>query len=339
MTAHARFKKAAGTPAGITTIFRALIAVMILLAPAGAHAGALYLSEVSLRAGYHAFSMSDSWRGSYGKAMKEDLFFRDESFSPDNDHVYYSDNVNAHVGSAGGGSPLITVEYMMGIKPESVPLLDMIKTLQGFRGIRAGLALSWYPVTDTVKHFYNGSIVYHNTEAVPPEPADIAYTGTITLREELFILAPSMSLAWFHESGIALGSWNMKLVPFAGIEAGMAMVSGSRKITMTSSLLHVASTGQDRRVSAEIQESFFNGVSMRTGLFAGGRLDFGAGSSIELRAGFIRQETPVSMTRSGSWSETIDGATYTRRVHDESRSTVFSQTGFLATIGYSQRLR
>ncbi|TAL29583.1 MAG: hypothetical protein EPN93_21075 [Spirochaetes bacterium] len=307
--------------------------------PSRIYAGALYLSEVSVRAGYHAFSMSNSWRDSYAKAMKEDLFFRDESFSPDNDHVYYSDNVNASAGSAGGGYPVITLEYMMGIKPESVPLLDSIETLQGFRGIRAGVSLSWYPVTDSVKHVYHGSIIYHNSEAIAPEPADIAYTGTIALREELFILAPSMSLAWFHENGVALGSWKMKLVPFAGLEAGMAIVSGSRKITMTSDLLHLASTGQDRRVSATIQESFFNGVSLRTGLFAGGRLDLGGGRSVELRAGWIRQETPVTMNRSGSWSETIDGATYTRRVHDESRSAVFSQTGFLATIGYSQRLR
>ena len=316
---------------------RLLFAVAFLW-PSSLRAGAVYLTELSVRAGYHAFAGSESWKDGYARTMEEDLFFRDENFSPDNNHVYYSDNVDTSVDGLGRGFPVITLEYSLGIEPEKVPLIRSISALHGLRGLRTGFSLSYYPLTSTEKSFYSGSITYINTKAVAPDPAVLEYRGDITLREKLFILAPSLSLSYFHERGVAAFP-SMKIVPFAGMELGTALVSGERKISMSSDTLHVVSTGEDRAIEAEIQESFFNGFSLRAGLFAGGRFEAGTVGSVDLRVGFIYQETPVTMTRSGSWSETIDGAKYTRRVHDETRSAVYSQTGFLVTLGYSMRLK
>jgi hypothetical protein len=322
----------------IKNILILMVAGVALLAPAPLRAGAVYLTEVSVRAGYHAFRGSDSWSDGYARAMEEDLFFRDENFSPDNNHVYYSDNVDTSVEDLGPGFPVITLEYSLGIEPEKVPLLKTIGALHGVRGLRTGISLSYYPLSSAEKNFYSGTIVYHNTKAVAPEPALLEYRGDITLREKLFILAPSLGLSYFHERGVA-ALRSMKIVPFAGLELGTALVSGERKISLRSDVLHVASTGEERAVEADIQESFFNGFSLRAGLFAGGRIEAGAAGAVDFRVGFVYQETPVTMTRSGSWSETINGAKYTRRVHDESRRTVFSQTGFLVTLGYSRRLK
>ncbi len=317
-----------------------LAAVLVLtFTTLSLQAGVTYRTDLSVRAGYHLFTGAGSWNEGYSQTMDEDLFFRDETFNPDNDHVYYSDNVDTSVDDRGPGMPVVTLEYSSGFDPGKLPLLKRAGALSGFRGLRAGVSLSWYPVASTEGSFYSGAIVYRNTKAVAPEPEYLEYQGDITLRERLFILVPGVSLAYHHERGFGLPFGKARLVPFAGLEIGTALVSGERRISLRSDTLHVASTGEDRAVEADIQESFFNAVSPRAGIFAGAGIAVGDAGTIDIRLGAVYQENRVELTRTGSWSESIDGARYTRRVHDEKRELVFSQTGFTATVGYSLRLR
>ncbi len=316
-----------------------LIASAFLPVPAEAQSDTVYLTELSLRAGYHRFSGSNSWNGSWKRTLAEDLFFRDENFNPDNNHVYYSENVDASVSDPAGGFPVITLEYSMGFWIDRIPFIDPPDTRREIQGARLGISLSYYPYSSTRESHYRGPIIYHNSKALPPDPENIEYSGVITLRENLFILVPAISLSYFYEEGLRVTDGDLKLMPFVGMELGVATVSGMRKTSLRSDSLYVAATGETRRIEADIQEGFFNGISPRMGIFAGCRITSGSLNSLDLRIGFVYQETEVTMTRSGSWSETIDGAAYSRRVHEESRSAVYSQTGLIMTVGYSLRLK
>lgn len=299
--------------------------------------GAASTHELSLRSGYHFFSPSPSWTGSWGKTLEEDLFFRNENYNPDNNMVYYSDNVGTSV-SGGKGLPVIELEYSFGFRIDRIPLIDPQNASRGIRGFRAGVSLCYYPLTASETEFYRGPIVYHNSKALPPEPENLQYSGIITLKENFFIIASSANLSYRFENLIAPRA-GIGIVPFVGMEIGAAAISGMRKTMLRSESLFVAATGETRNVEADIHEGFFNGFAPRAGLFAGFRFSLGMLHAIDLRAAYIYQETSLEMTRTGSWSETINGATYSRRVDDESRSVVFSQTGLIITIGYSLRLK
>lgn len=322
---------------GVKKILFHIVFLMIVFFASVIEAGVISHHELSLRSGYHFFSSSDSWAESWGRTLEEDLFFRNENFSPDNNKVYYSENVNTDVAGVRGLS-VIELEYSFGLIINRFPFLDPPDASRGIRGFRVGVSLGYYPLSSGETDFYHGPIVYHNSKAVSPEPENLSYNGSITLKQDLFIIAATASLSYWFENVLAPLA-GVGIVPFFGVEFGAAAISGMRKTMLRSENLFVETTGETRSIEADIHEGFFNGFSPRAGVFGGCRFSFGMLHAIDVRVGYIYQETTLTMTRTGTWSETINGAAYSRRVDDGSRSVVYSQTGLMITIGYSLRLK
>lgn len=295
--------------------------------------GLTYLGELNIRMGYHFFSESSSWIASKEEMFNEDFFRRHEQ----NAGLIYSDNVDTGISNIRLGMPVLTLEYVMGLSLHNFPLFEKIKGISSFRGIRLGLALTFYPFSQIDKSYYSGDIVFQNPGGDPTEPAEFTISnGEISMEEKSLLVIPSVNFYYFHERGFGFKA--IRIIPFGGIEFGMAILNGERRAELKGDPAVIA-PGETYSITASMQETFFNEVSFRTGISAGLQFYIGGPSYIELRGGFIYQESSVELQRSGTWNDDKNGVSYSRDVTVSSRSAVFSQTGFYITLGYTVGLR
>jgi hypothetical protein len=292
--------------------------------PAEARPDILYRSDLSVRAGYHFFNQSSSWLKGKEDIINKELFFREES-------DYRSDNVNTALKDHRTGMTMISIEWIAGIKPDRLPFCGGIESFRGFRGFRAGFGFSIYAFTSMDEEIYSGPVTYVNNMSEEGEPAELGYTGSISFSEKIFSYIPGFSLSYFHEEGI---SGINELIPYGGIELSVNFLNGERKLNFETDTLYLAD-GSEHDVEARIQESFYNALSFRAGLNLGVQYNFSGPHSLDLRCGWIYNETSVSLSRTGAWTESINGASYSRRVSETGKPRVYSQTGFFISLGYS----
>ncbi len=284
-------------------------------------------SGLSFRAGYHFYPLSREWTGSLENAINNDLYFK-------SDPSYHSENSAPSYGRKDRSVPFLTVEYQMTLNGARLPFLKNVESVRNLQSLKAGIGLTFYPINGMNETIYQGPIIYHNPNALAPRPNILNYQGEISVRENLFVFFPSFTLYYVHEKSIG-SLWGIRLLPYGGLENGLVVINGKRKITMSTDPLYVPASGETYQISASIQESFFNALSYRGGLHLGGLIPVDGRNHIDIRLSFIYQNTPLTMTRSGAWSETINGSSYSRRVYSEKSKTSYSQTGYQFTIGYT----
>jgi len=295
--------------------------------------GLTYLTELNIRAGYHFFNESSSWINSKETLFNEDFFRRHEQTAD----LIYSDNVDTNISSIRMGMPMITLEYITGLSLHNFPLIKKIKSLRRFRGIRMGAALTFYPFSKTEKNYYSGDIIFQNPGGDPTEPAAFTITnGEVSMEEKSLMIIPTINFYYYHERGFGFNA--VKIIPFGGVEVGMPILNGERRARLTGDPALVA-PGVTYSVDASIQETWFNEVGVRTGACAGVQIYLGGANYLELRGGFIYQETSIGLQRSGTWNDDKNGISYSRDVAVSNRSAVFSQTGFYITLGYTVGLK
>jgi hypothetical protein len=298
------------------TIITAAAVILLSGGAAPASSSPIYSGELTVSVGYHLFPDSSSWLEGEQYTLERDLFFRDET-------EYSSGNVDSAGKSRRTGMPMLTLEYRAGVE------------ISGFRGIRFGASASYYGFTSAETPFYSGLIKYNNPTAMAPDPAVLDYQGSIDFKETFLIIAPAAGISYWYEQGFAPKMLFEKIIPYAGIDAGFTIVTGERTIRMSSDPLYVAANDTTYQVDASIQEKFFNDMGLRLVFSLGGQFRLSGPHSIDLRAGYILQETSVDMDRRGTWTESIDGAPYSRRVTDEKRNSNYVQNGLYFSIGYT----
>jgi len=282
----------------------------------------VYLSELSIRGGYNFFSESSSWIKGREDILNNELFFRDEN--------YKSNNVDTNLSSIGMGSPIIRIEYNMGIALDKISIFKNVKALKGFRGFRTGFAMSYFPFSSKKESLYEGDLLYQGSN-----PADDQlYTNSkITLEETMLLVGTSLNLYYYHEKGLS----NHRFIPYAGIELGTTILNGKRKIILESDEITV--NGKDYKIDAAIQESFFNQFTPKYGLVLGTQVMVSGVHYLDFRVGYIYQNSSVSVDRSGAWNQSVDGVSTSRRVDTASKEMNFSKQGVYITIGYTVGLQ
>jgi hypothetical protein len=238
------------------------------------------------------------------------------------------------------GMIMLNLEFLMGINLHDIPFLKKYDVLKKINGLRVGVGMALYPFTSMKKSIYSGPITYDNS--INPAPGDasyIEYTGTIAIEERMFIVAPSINFYYFHEQGFKVPFCT--IVPFGGLELGTAVLNGERKYELRTNPWDAGTSGNNKVYQAEgnIQENFFNAIGIRIGVAVGGEFRITQLHAVEVRVGFIYEETEVPMGRAGAWTENINGYPYSKKLASEKVTATYSQTGIYFTLGYTVRIR
>ncbi len=302
-----------------------LLMWMICLCPGRALAGSLFenpvynveSSNLIVRTGYHFFSESDSWLNSKSRTLEKDFFFRDET-------AYVSTNVNTNISNSRFGAPMLTLEWLFSFELYDIEVLDN-RIRHNIEGVYFAPYITFYPFSSVEETHYSGPMTYTNADT-----GDVhTYSGSISENEQIFFFTSGVSFYMFKKNGY----WANRIRPYGSLELGLSFMSGERKMELTSSPLEVSPT-EIRQIRGTVQEQFFNSLSPRLGFSVGSKIQIKGFNAIDVRLGFIYQDTRVSMDRFGTWRESINDTVISRKVDDLSGKATFSQTGVYFNIGY-----
>jgi hypothetical protein len=300
-----------------------------------------YAGEFNIRTGYHFFSETNSWTNTRKELIRNDVFLRKNEW-------INSQNVGVDAQEKWEGLPLLDFEWLAGINLSALPGLSDVKSLKGFRGIRAGIGIGFYPISSLDSYSYKGKINYNSIYSIYPETQSLNYNGKINISEELFIITNTFRLYYYHEPGLIWTKNTNKFIPYAGIELGTGIISGNRKIILKSDplVVNTVSGSYNYKIDAIIQESFMNSVGFKFGAILGGQLHLYGPHYIDLRSGYIIQENRIGFERQGSWNEYVHDqgtkefvSTYSIAIRKAKKNLTFSQTGFFIMLGYTIGLK
>lgn len=302
-----------------------LLMCITCLLPGSASAGSTFenpiynveSSSLIIRTGYHFFSESDSWLDSKSRTLEEDFFFRDET-------TYVSTNVNTNLSNSRTGAPMLTLEWLFSFDMYDLEVLNN-RIRHNIKGLYFAPYITFYPFSSLEETHYSGPMTYTNADT-----GDVhTYNGSITEEEQIFFFTSGVNFYMFKKHGY----YANRIHPYGSLELGLSFMSGERKMELSSSPLQVSPT-EVRQIRGTVQEQFFNALSPRLGISVGTKIQLKGFHAIDVRLGFIYQETSVSMDRFGTWRESINDTVISRKVDDLSGKATFSQTGVYFNIGY-----
>lgn len=241
-------------------------------------------------------------------------------------------------------SPVVALEVSTGIAFDKIPLFRDIRALAKSRNFFFGIGASFYPKIGRESQYYNGTLSYENTLTADPALRTMNFPVSMTLEENFFSLVPEATLYYMFPS---LGKDSGRSAFFAriylGLTGGMGLLSGKRKITMTSQ--DVAVNSQVYNINAAFQDTVIDGLGFKGAVTLGALLHLKDSHFIDIRAAYILHETNASFTRTGFWNETQKdtsgnlGYTIARRNLNEETKYTFNQGGILITLGYTARIK
>ncbi|MBF0351339.1 MAG: hypothetical protein HQM11_09930 [SAR324 cluster bacterium] len=287
-----------------------------------------YMSEWKLGAGFHAMSQSGSWIKGEEETLGNDIFRRNSCGSSSS--CMESWNVDSSLQPTPKVMSLVSLEYVAGIAPEQMPLLNNISSLNGLRGLRAGIQIQYYPAYHSKDTLFQGMVHYRNQAEA--EDSGISYQGKITLEETFLMVVPAFNLYYFHEAGWFSGD----VIPYAGLGMRLGIASGKRKWSFKTDT-YVAEDGKTYNSQASIQEVFIDAMSTGTQFLGGAEMPLSGSQWLTFETGFIQHETPVVFQRKGLWRETIDGISFGRSLQKNRTNSTFSSTGAFFMLTYAIR--
>ena len=315
------------------------ILLFILISGTGLHAAEpfYYNLQLNVRTGYHMFGETDDWKDGREKILKEDVFRQ-------NDANFKSTNVDTAQQNEVSGLMMFQVEGIMGIN-----LGKFVKSLRKFRGFRAGYAFALYPFASNTSYDYSGDVIFSDPSAADPALQSKTYSSTIKIQDTMLLMGHSLSFYYFHEKGFLSRTKKNKLIPYAGIEIGVGILNGKRKLQMSTdplSITTVADGANDYTYKATVQESFFNTFSLRLAPVIGAQYHLSGPHYLDVKIGFNIQTASMSLDRDGVITETAKDPstqnlliTYSQKVAEETRESTYSQTGLFFLIGYTVGLK
>jgi hypothetical protein len=241
-------------------------------------------------------------------------------------------------------SPVIAFEVSTGIPFDKIPLFRDIQTLAKSRNFFFGIGASFYPKIGRESQYYNGNLTYENALTADPALRTMNFPVSMTLEENFFSLVPEATLYYMFPS---LGKDSGRSAFFArvylGITGGMGLLSGKRKIGLTSQ--DVTINAQVYNINTAFQDTVIDGLGFKGALTLGTLMHLKDGHFIDIRAAYILHETNATFTRTGFWNETQKdangnlGYTISRRNLSEETKYAFNQGGILITLGYTARIK
>jgi hypothetical protein len=289
--------------------------------------------DVNFHTGFHMMTESKKWLDTETSTIQNDMLII-------NDPYYISTDASSKAKNGRTGMLMLGMEFLVGVNLHDIPFLKKYEKLKKINGLRVGLGMNIYPFTSMKKSVYSGPITYDNS--LNPGPGDasyIQYTGSISVEERMFIVAPSLNIYYFHEEGFKVPFCT--IVPFGGVELGLGILNGERKYELRTSPWDAGPTGNNKVYHAEgnIQENFFNAIGIRVGGVIGGEFRITQLHAVDFRIGFVYEEVEVPMGRAGAWTENINGYPYSKKLASEKVTATYSQTGIYFTLGYTVRIR
>ncbi len=283
----------------------------------------VYLSEFTVRGGYHLFNESPEWIAGREDILNNEIFFRNEG--------YRSTNVDTKLESMHMGMPMLTIEYNMGLALDNMPLLGSIDFLKDFRGFRTGIAMTYYPFSSIDESLYEGDLIYDNSGS----GFHTYKNAKITIDEKMLIINTSLNLYYYHEKGFS----NHRFIPYGGIELGTTILNGKRNISLEADSYENEDDGTIYSIDAAIQESFFNQLAPRVGFVLGTQIMISGGHFVDIRAGYVYQNSTMDVERAGAWNQSVNDTVTSRRVSVTEKEIDYSQSGFYITLGFTVGLK
>lgn len=241
-------------------------------------------------------------------------------------------------------SPVIAFEVTTGIAFDKIPLFRNIQALAKSRNFFFGIGASFYPKIGRETQYYNGNLAYENTLTADPALRTMNFPVAMTLEESFFSLVPETTLYYmFPALGRASGRTAFFTRFYLGLTAGMGLLSGKRKIGLTSQ--DVTVNTEVHNINAAFQDTVIDGLGFKGAFTLGALMHIKDGHFIDIRAAYILHETNATFTRTGFWNETEKDAsgnlayTISRRNLNEETKYAFNQGGILITLGYTARLK
>lgn len=321
-------------------IHAALLLTASLFADAFDEKGSLtsYKHPVYLhvRSGWHFMKESPSMVSGRTQLVDSHMLFKGESA--------YSSATEIAASSQNLSAPVLNLEVVTGIPFNKLPLFSNIRFLSENRNFFAGAGISYYPKIARDTRVYSGAIEYRNTVTAQSSLQTMNYETNLSLEENFFSLVPEVSLYYMLPM---LGRDSARSAFFArfyvGVTGGLGMLSGKRKMTLSSGDLVV--NAQTYNVQASFQDTLIDGLGFKGALSAGAMIHLKDAHFIDIRFSYVFHETSAVFTRSGFWNETERdaagnlGYTVARRNINEDVRYNFSQSGILLTLGYTARIK
>ncbi|WP_157210405.1 hypothetical protein [Turneriella parva] len=291
---------------------------------------------LNVRAGWHIMRESTAISQARSDLVASHIFFQGEQ-------TYFS-NAQTPVIRQNQSAPVLNIEVATTIQFDRIPGFRSIKSLSKSKNFRIGAGMSYYPKMGRDTQIFEGLVTYSNRVTADPALQTMNYQAQISAEENFFSLVPEMSLYYqWPRIGKDSGRAAVFMDIYTGITSGFGILSGKRKITMTSTDLIVNS--RIYNANANYQDTIIDGLGLKTALSLGTFVHIKDGHFVDIRFSYVWHETNAAFTRSGYWNETEKdaagnlGYTIARRNINEEVRYRFDQGGILITAGYSARLK
>lgn len=295
-----------------------------------------YLGELTWRGGVVMANESTDWAAGRKNSIEQDIFRQASAANS-------STNVSVPLQQNKAMNYMVGIEGLLGVNIDQLPGLRDAHWAKGAKFLRMGFHAYMAPLYKNTTQTVAGDFTYVDALALSPTRT---YPGTIQVDESLLTFSPGVSLFYWYEEGL----FNQLLMPYLGVEVGLAIAYGKRKYSMNAATfatteieagLPVAKTYS---VEANLQESIINDFGLRLMPAIGFQIHISRGHYLDFRFGYQIQEYNVTLNRRGSLTETKKDAagnfavTWSEDFLAKTESRKLSQSGIVILLGYTAGL-
>ncbi|MCS6984602.1 MAG: hypothetical protein NZM25_05685 [Leptospiraceae bacterium] len=277
-----------------------------------------------------------SWAEGRLEGIRSDIFLAQ---SP-----YYRGELNISSQAKSISQGALLIEALFGLQLPYIPGFQKIRGSEKVRSVRLGGHLYVAPFGGRTTINESRSVTFFD---IPQNQSEI-FIAKIKTVEDSLVVSPGISLFYFHEGDLGRLSQSsflakQRLIPFAGLQMGLGIVSAKRKTSMETNLVPEGLLLVQNK--ATLQENFINDLGLRFAFMGGIQYQVEKSHLMELRLGYQLLSFEANMVRVGNFTQEKRDPhtgstviTYSRDVLDKNVVNEFSHSGFFLTLGYTVAL-